>query len=128
MGKSTASIAAVVGVGHTDWVDDYKRVRNGEKPHDSNGYATLAFNRALQDAGITRDEVDGLIVGPTTAYERMGEILNINPRWGGQADAVQAVLQAVLARTSGRRRCSMAGLRRWAAAPSCLMYITAPGA
>jgi len=101
MGKSTASIAAVVGVGHTDWVDDYKRVRNGEKPHDSNGYATLAFNRALQDAGITRDEVDGLIVGPTTAYERMGEILNINPRWGGQADAVQAVLQAVLAIKSG---------------------------
>jgi acetyl-CoA acetyltransferase len=55
----------------------------------------------LQDAGITRDEVDGLIVGPTTAYERMGEILNINPRWGGQADAVQAVLQAVLAIKSG---------------------------
>src|SRR5690606_37319071 len=73
----------------------------GEKPHDSTGYATLAFNRALEDAGITRDEVDGLIVGPTTAYERMGEILNIDPRWGGQADAVQAVLQAVLAIKSG---------------------------
>jgi len=101
MDRSTASISSVVGVGHTDWVEDYKRVRKGEKPQDSNGYATLAFKRALEDAGISRDDVDGLIVGPTTAYERMGEILNINPRWGGQADAVQAVLQAVLAIKSG---------------------------
>ncbi|MGE8610687.1 MAG: thiolase family protein [Achromobacter veterisilvae] len=98
---STSGISAVVGIGHTDWVEDYKRVRNGEKPHDSYGYAALAFKRALDDAGISRDEVDGLIVGPTTAYERMGEILNIDPRWGGQADAVQAVFQAVMAIKSG---------------------------
>ena len=98
---STAGISAVAGIGHTDWVEDYKRVRNGEKPHDSYGYAALAFKRALDDAGISRDEVDGLIVGPTTAYERMGEILNIDPRWGGQADAVQAVFQAVMAIKSG---------------------------
>lgn len=97
----TSGIAAVVGVGHTDWVEDYRRVRNGEKPHDSYGYAALAFTRALQDAGISREDIDGLIVGPTTAYERMGEILNIDPRWGGQADAVQAVFQAVMAIKSG---------------------------
>ncbi|NYT36397.1 thiolase family protein [Allopusillimonas soli] len=101
MNRDTSGISAVVGVGHTDWAEDYRRVRKGEKPHDSNGYATLAFNRALQDAGIDRDDIDGLIVGPTTAYERMGEILNINPRWGGQADAIQAVLQAVLAINAG---------------------------
>ena len=98
---NTSQIAAVAGVGHTDWVEDYRRVRNGEKPYDSYGYAALAFKRALEDAGITRDDVDGLIVGPTTAYERMGEILNIDPRWGGQADAVQAVFQAVMAIKSG---------------------------
>ena len=68
---NTSQIAAVAGVGHTDWVEDYRRVRNGEKPYDSYGYAALAFKRALEDAGITRDDVDGLIVGPTTAYERM---------------------------------------------------------
>ena len=98
---NTSKISAVVGVGHTDWSQDYKRVRNGEKPYDSYGYATLAFNRALVDAGLSRDDIDGLIVGPTTAYERMGEILNIDPRWGGQADAIQAVLQAVMAIKSG---------------------------
>lgn len=98
---STSRISAVAGVGHTDWVEDYQRVRNGEKPYDSYGYAALAFKRALEDAGITREDVDGLIVGPTTAYERMGEILNIDPRWGGQADAVQSVFQAVMAIKSG---------------------------
>ena len=99
--RSTSQIAGVAGIGHTDWVQDYKRVRKGEKPHDSYGYAALAFKRALDDAGISRDEVDGLIVGPTTAYERMGEILNIDPRWGGQADAVQAMFQAGMAIQSG---------------------------
>ncbi|MDQ6213469.1 thiolase family protein [Achromobacter insolitus] len=88
-------------MGHTDWVEDYRRVRNGEKPFDSYGYATQAFKRALDDAGLRREDIDGLIVGPTTAYERMGEVLNIDPRWGGQADAVQAVFQAVMAIKSG---------------------------
>lgn len=100
-GKGTAGVAAIAGVGHTDWVEDYRRVRNGEKPFDSYGYATLAFKRALDDAGLRREDIDGLIVGPTTAYERMGEVLNIDPRWGGQADAVQAVFQAVMAIKSG---------------------------
>ena len=49
---STSGISAVVGIGHTDWVEDYKRVRNGEKPHDSYGYAAQAFKRALE-AGVT---------------------------------------------------------------------------
>lgn len=98
---STAGIAAVVGIGQTDWVGDYARVRKGVKPHDSNGYAALAFRNALADAGLRREDVDGLIVGPTTAYERMGEVLNIDPRWGGQADAVQAVFQAVMAIRAG---------------------------
>jgi acetyl-CoA acetyltransferase len=97
----TAGIAAVAGIGHTDWSADYARVKNGEKPFDSYGYGALAFSRSLEDAGISRSEIDGLIVGPTTAYERMGEVLGIDPRWGGQADAVQAVLQAVMAIKSG---------------------------
>lgn len=101
MDTDKSQISAVVGIGHTDWIEDYSRVRKGEKPHDSYGYAALAFKRALDDAGISREEIDGLIVGPTTAYERMGEILNIDPRWGGQADAVQSVFQAVMAIKSG---------------------------
>ena len=99
--QRTSGVAAVTGVGHTDWVQDYRRVRNGEKPFDSYGYAAQAFSRALDDAGLVRSDIDGLIVGPTTAYERMGEVLGLDPRWGGQADAVQAVFQAVMAIHSG---------------------------
>lgn len=93
--------AAVVGVGHTDWVGDWARCRAGEQPTDSYGYGIRAFNNALKDAGISRDEVDGLIAGPTTAYERLGELTGINPRWGDQADAVLAVAQAVMAIEAG---------------------------
>lgn len=99
--QRTSGVAAVTGIGHTDWVDDYRRVRNGEKPFDSYGYAAQAFSRALADAGLARSDIDGLIVSPTTAYERMGEVLGLDPRWGGQADAVQAVFQAVMAVHSG---------------------------
>ena len=93
--------AAIVGIGHTDWAGDYERVKAGGKPADSYGYGARAFTHALADAGIQRSDLDGLIAGPTTAYERMGEILALDVRWGGQADAVQAVMQAVLAIESG---------------------------
>ncbi|MET0166962.1 MAG: thiolase family protein, partial [Vicinamibacterales bacterium] len=93
--------AAIVGIGQTDWVTDWRRVRAGERPADSYGYAAEAFRNALADAGIERSEVDGLISGPTTATERMGEILGLDPRWGGQADAVNAVQQACLAISCG---------------------------
>ena len=93
--------AAVVGIGHSDWVRDWPRVRAGERPHDAFGYGMEAFNHALADAGLGRAAIDGLIVGPTTAYERMGEVLGINPRWGDQADAVLSVVQACMAIESG---------------------------
>ncbi|MGR3742821.1 MAG: thiolase family protein [Pseudooceanicola nanhaiensis] len=93
--------AAVVGIGHTDWVGDWHRVRAGERPDDCYGYATTAFRAALADSGLTRDRIDGLIVGPTTAYERMAEVLKMDVRWGDQADAVLSVLQAVQAIETG---------------------------
>ncbi len=98
-------VAAVIGVGESDYVGDHARVRAGEKPHDSNGYAAVAFKRAIEDAGISRDDIDGLIVGPTVAYERIGEVLGINPTWGGQQDAMLAVIEACMAIKSGLATC-----------------------
>jgi acetyl-CoA acetyltransferase len=89
--------AAVIGVGHTDWVGDWARVRQGARPTDAYGYGAIAFRNALADAGIDRNSIDGLIAGPTTAYERMGEVVGLNPRWGDQADAVLSVVQACMA-------------------------------
>lgn len=94
-------VASVIGVGHTNWVEDWQRVRAGERPDDSYGYAATAFRNAMDDAGITRDRIDGLIVGPTTAYERMAEVLHLDVRWGDQADAVLSVFQACMAIESG---------------------------
>ena len=94
-------VAAVVGIGHTDWVGDWARVRAGERPDDCYGYAAGAFRNALADAGIDRGRIDGLIVGPTTAYERMAEVIGLNVRWGDQADAVLSVVQACMAIETG---------------------------
>lgn len=99
--RQLARVGAVIGVGETDYVGDHLRVRSGEKPHDSYGYAAIAFFNALSDAGIGREDIDGLIVGPTLSYERVGEILGINPRWGGQADAMLSVIEACMAIRSG---------------------------
>jgi acetyl-CoA acetyltransferase len=92
---------AIIGVGHTDYAGDNARGLAGERIHNSYGYAAIAFIAALADAEIDRSEIDGLIVGPTTAYERVGEILGIDPKWGGQADAGLAVTQACMAISCG---------------------------
>jgi acetyl-CoA acetyltransferase len=103
--RSLTDQVAVVGIGETDYSGDYNRQRTGEVGDDSYAYAALAFSRALQDAGIGRDEIDGLIVGPTLAYERTAEVLGMEPRWAAQADAANAVFQAVLAIASGLAEC-----------------------
>lgn len=103
--KRLAGEVAVVGVGETDYAVDYRRTRAGERPDDAYGYAATAFRRALADAGLERDDIDGLIVGPTTAYERTAEVLGLEPRWAAQGDAVNAIFQGVLAITSGLGEC-----------------------
>ena len=94
-------VAAVVGIGHTDWVGDWKRVRAGERPTDAYGYGVRAFRAALDDAGLTRDAIDGLVMGHTTAYERGAEVLGLDVRWGSRADAIQAIMQACHAIEAG---------------------------
>jgi acetyl-CoA acetyltransferase len=92
---------AIIGIGHTDWRADWRLARGGAAETDSYGYAARAFRNALADAGITRRDIDGLIAGPTTAYERTGEILGLDVRWGGQGDAAQAMMHACLAIEAG---------------------------
>jgi len=101
MSVSLKGVAAIVGVGQTDWADDYHRVRAGEKPDTSYGYGARAFVDALDDSGLTRNDVDGLVVAGGLAHERMSEILGLNPRWGAQTDAANAVMSAVMAIATG---------------------------
>ena len=100
-----ADTTAVVGVGDTDYVADYRNARDNIVDKDSYGYAALAFTRALADSGIARSEIDGLIAGPTLASERLGEVLGLDVRWSAQGDAVNAIMQAVLAIHAGFAEC-----------------------
>jgi acetyl-CoA acetyltransferase len=101
LNKALRGVAAITGVGHSDYVQDYAAVKAKQKPHDSFGYAAIAFNRALADAGIDKSEIDGLISGPTTAHERMSEVLGIDPDWGTQADAMMGIQSGIMAIHSG---------------------------
>lgn len=96
---------AIVGVGETDYPDDYARARQGERYQDSYGYAAAAFRRALVDSGLSRGDIDGLIAGPALASERLGEVLGMDVRWADQADAVQSVLKAAMAIHAGIAEC-----------------------
>lgn len=94
-------LAGDVGVGESDYAEDYRRTRAGERFSDGYGYGATAFKRAIAEAGLSRDDIDGLVVGPTLAYERTAEVLGIEPRWAAQADAAQSVIQGALAIATG---------------------------
>ncbi|MCC2688360.1 MAG: lipid-transfer protein [Rhizobiaceae bacterium] len=98
---SLDNVAAVVGIGQSDWRADYKSVREGGKPTDSYGYGAVSFRRALEDAGIQKSDVDGLIVGSPTSFERASELYGVTPRWGLQADSSQAIVAAMMAIKAG---------------------------
>ena len=101
LNKALSGVAAIAGVGHSDWIADYAAVRGGTKPHDSFGYGAIALKRALDDAGIDKSEIDGLVSGPPTAHERMCEVLGIDPSWGAQADAMMGIQAAAMAIHAG---------------------------
>lgn len=64
---------AVIGVGNT---------RYGSFPEtDEYGLGAQAFRSALDDAGLDKGQIDGLLVCRIPYYARMGEVLGISPRW-----------------------------------------------
>jgi acetyl-CoA acetyltransferase len=96
---------AIVGVGATP---------QGKLPGSTAlSLGVQAFQRALDDSGLRKDQIDGLLTfsGQTAPegqqnYLRMGETLGINPRWTGTmymggATAGALVQQAVLAIEAG---------------------------
>ena len=48
---------------------------------DSYGLGCEALNAALDDAGLTVDEVDGLVVNRIPSCERFAEMMGINPQY-----------------------------------------------
>ncbi|MGV6872817.1 thiolase family protein [Pseudochelatococcus sp. B33] len=64
---------AVIGVGNTPY---------GSFPEtDDYGLGAQAFKAAVEDCGIDKSKIDGLLVCRIPSYVRMGEVLGIDPRW-----------------------------------------------
>src|SRR3989449_10319460 len=97
---------AIVGVGETDYAKDYRgaggqAVGKGEARYDSYTLASRALKRALDDAGLRKDDIDGLCTGGTLSGERASEQWGLNPRWSGGGDAAQCIIEATLAINAG---------------------------
>jgi len=97
--------AAIAGVGVTD---------QGKLPGRTNlSLAVEAFKRAVEDAGLRKEDIDGLLTEPGTTefgwaldYLRLGEALGINPSFTGTmmqggATAINLVQMAALAVDAG---------------------------
>jgi acetyl-CoA acetyltransferase len=78
--------SAIVGVGESDFYPDYQAARAkapGYEGHTSESLAVIAFDRALADSGLKREDVDGLGVnylygGPSA--EETSEMLGLSPK------------------------------------------------
>jgi acetyl-CoA acetyltransferase len=79
-------MAAIVGVGETDYRADYLAARArapGYEPPTTESLVKTAFERALQDSGLSRAAIDGIAVsytygGPTPA--ETADLLGLKPR------------------------------------------------
>lgn len=105
-GPEAASAFAVVGIGVTDFGDDYRAARAASPDYvapDAASLASRAFERALADSGLTLSQVDGLCAsftygGPEPAS--FAETLGIEASHvmaGGGMMPFQSALEAVAA-------------------------------
>ncbi len=100
---------AIVGLGETDYAADYKAARSKEPtyvPPDPQALGARAFERALADSGLEREQIDGLSVSFTYGGpdpETMAEVLGIRPRYATRAQGLMAgvIPLAVEAMVSG---------------------------
>jgi acetyl-CoA acetyltransferase len=78
--------AAIVGVGNTDYGDDYRASRSNDPDYvrpTSVSLARTAFERALADARLDREDVDGLglcLLYGSEDVQTMIDVLGIEPR------------------------------------------------
>nr|WP_296766831.1 thiolase family protein [Rhodococcus sp. (in: high G+C Gram-positive bacteria)] len=95
----------IVGVGDTDYARDWERHRTEGAQTDAYGYAAIALQRALHDAGLAKADIDGIFVGSPLAYERCAEVLGLNVSWASSGDSAQALQDAMAAIAMGWTDC-----------------------
>ncbi len=78
---------AIVGVGETNYAEDYRKSRAKEPGYElpePESLAAVAFDRALADSGLRRDQIDGLSVSFTYGGpdpNTMADAMGIKPRY-----------------------------------------------
>ena len=89
---------AIVGVGTTAY---------GNFPHLSDyALGAQAFKAAIEDCGLDKNQIDGLVCCRVPFYARMGEVLGLNPRWTLQMPphgrmSGMAIIEAMMAIEAG---------------------------
>ena len=108
--RELRSKAAIIGLGETDYNVDYQAAREkapGYEGQTSDSLAITAFERALDDSGLRREDIDGLSVsflygGPPP--EEMAATLGIAPRYMERGGGIMAgtIPSAVAAIAEGK--------------------------
>src|SRR5437762_9148603 len=96
---------AIVGVGETDYGADYRSPTGeargkGKAAYDSYTLASRALKRALDDAGLKKDDIDGLCVAGISS-ERACELWGLDPSWSGGGDAASCIIESCMAINAG---------------------------
>ena len=93
--KAASNAIAVVGVGETDYASDYPASRSGKPTTDHFGFGIRAFKAALNDAGLRREDVDG-IIACSLPLGRLVELLGMEPRFSASSfDPATAFMVAI---------------------------------
>jgi len=99
--KDLRNKVAVIGVGNTAY---------GSFPEtDDYGLASEAFSRAIEDCGLDKNQIDGLLTCRLPSYVRMGEILGLDPHWtmvlpGHGRMSGMSVIEATMALVTGQAK------------------------
>lgn len=99
---------AIVGVGETDYGDDYRAGRAGGAeyvPPDAESLARRAFDRALADSGLERGDIDGLCASFTYGGADPREVasqLGLEARFTMRGGGMMPFLSALDAVASGQ--------------------------
>lgn len=106
--RAMSGKVAVVGVGNTDYAKDYRSAQGARQKGvpgelDSYGLGVLAFQRALADSGLKKEDIDGVGVAGSMGFERITEILGLRFNWGAETGGGDHLVQmATEAIYSGR--------------------------
>ena len=102
--KDIADKVAVVGIGTTDFGAMY---RNLDPQRTTFDVGIEAFMEALEDSGLTKDDIDGVLVTGVPDYARVCDVLGIkkprfvNALFGGGRYAPLSIMYATMAINAG---------------------------